>query len=83
MVLQQNGLLLDFNNGLIICYGASNNVKNIIFPMAFTTFVRIMFGIRWPKSQYGYDCVTALSATGFTLYDCAKDLWQMYIAIGF
>ena len=75
--------LSDFNNNVIICFGTSVNVINVTFPIAFTTVVHLTFGIRYAKNQYGYDCVTALSTTGFTLYDCWSELYQMYIAIGY
>ena len=82
----QGYIILGFafvNNNLTLCFGTSVNVKNVTFPITFTTVAHLTFGIKYARGQYGYNTVTELSGSGFTLWDYLSGLYQMYIAIGF
>ena len=76
-------LLLELNNTVLVCWGRSTNIKDITFPMSFTTICQITFGILYNRGQYSYDQVSVLSLTGFEIYSYAANLTQMYICISY
>lgn len=75
-------LWLDFNT-VIINWGSHVNTANVVFPIAYSQYYSVTFGIIWNKPQYGYDAIKTKLLTGFTMADIASGLGQMYIAIGF